>query len=198
MVGRDTRSPEIDQKNSQKMAKKNQSEHGLLTQTDYAARRGVSRQYISKLIKEGVLPLIDGKVNPVQADAILEARREPSRQTHQQRQEHQAAIVGESGQRRTISNAELPTILLKTKIKSETEKAKLLEIKANVEAGKYVDIDDVRAAAFKQGRIVRDSILIIADRLAPVLANMSNVDEIHKLLTEEHNKALEVISKQPI
>ncbi|MCB9980279.1 MAG: hypothetical protein H6863_03970 [Rhodospirillales bacterium] len=180
------------------MAKKNQSEHGLLTQTDYAARRGVSRQYISKLIKEGVLPLIDGKVNPVQADAILEARREPSRQTHQQRQEHQAAIVGESGQRRTISNAELPTILLKTKIKSETEKAKLLEIKANVEAGKYVDIDDVRAAAFKQGRIVRDSILIIADRLAPVLANMSNVDEIHKLLTEEHNKALEVISKQPI
>jgi len=198
MVGRDTRSPEIDQKNSQKMAKKNQSEHGLLTQTDYAARRGVSRQYISKLIKEGVLPLIDGKVNPVQADAILEARREPARQTHQQRQEHQAAVVGESGQRRTISNAELPTILLKTKIKSETEKAKLLEIKANVEAGKYVDIDDVRAAAFKQGRIVRDSILIIADRLAPVLANMSNVDEIHKLLTEEHNKALEVISKQPI
>lgn len=198
MVGRDTRSPEIDQKNSQKMAKKNQNEHGLLTQTDYAARRGVSRQYISKLIKEGVLPLIDGKVNPVQADAILEARREPSRQTHQQRQEHQAAIVAESGQRRTISNAELPTILLKTKIKSETEKAKLLEIKANVEAGKYVDIDDVRAAAFKQGRIVRDSILIIADRLAPVLANMSNVDEIHKLLTEEHNKALEVISKQPI
>lgn len=198
MVGRDTHSPEIDQKNSPKMAKKNQSEHGLLTQTDYAARRGVSRQYISKLIKEGVLPLIDGKVNPVQADAILEARREPARQTHQQRQEHQATIVGESGQRRTISNAELPTILLKTKIKSETEKAKLLEIKANVEAGKYVDIDDVRAAAFKQGRIVRDSILIIADRLAPVLANMSNVDEIHKLLTEEHNKALEVISKQPI
>lgn len=198
MVGRDTRSPEIDHKNSPKMAKKNQSEHGLLTQTDYAARRGVSRQYVSKLVKEGVLPLIDGKVNPVQADAILEARREPSRQTHQQRQEHQAAIVGESGQRRTISNAELPTILLKTKIKSETEKAKLLEIKANVEAGKYVDIDDVRAAAFKQGRIVRDSILIIADRLAPVLANMSNVDEIHKLLTEEHNKALEVISKQPI
>lgn len=180
------------------MAKKNKSEHGLLTQTDYAARRGVSRQYISKLVKEGVLPLIDGKVNPVQADAILEARREPSRQTHQQRQEQQAAIAGEGGQRRTISNAELPTILLKTKIKAETEKAKLLEIKANVEAGKYVDIDDVRAAAFKQGRIVRDSILIIADRLAPVLANMSNVDEIHKLLTEEHNKALEVISKQPI
>lgn len=187
------------------MSKKNHAA-GLLSQTDYAARRGVSRQYVGKLIREGVLPLHNGKINPLQADAILEARREPARTTWQQRQEQKPENVGDDSAedirplmpQRGIPNSELPTLLLKTKIKSETEKAKLLEIKAKVEAGKYVDIDDVRSAAFRQGRIVRDNILVIADRVAPIFANMNDASEIHKLLTEELNKALEVISKQPI
>lgn len=181
------------------MAKKQKNEHGLLTQTAYAKRRGVSRQYISKLVKEGVLPLDDGKVNPVQADAILEARREPARPTYQEKQDMRSGVVGQPipGQR-TIPDSELPKVLLKAKIKSESEKAKLLEIKAKVEAGKYVDIDDVLAAAFKQARTVRDNILIIPDRLSPILLNIDNVDDMHKALTEELTKALEVLSKQPI
>lgn len=101
-------------------------------------------------------------------------------------------------QTRSVSDSELPTLLLKTRIKSESEKAKLLEIKAKVEAGKYVDVDEVRAAAFKQARIVRENILILADRLAPVLASISDAVEIHRILQEEHNKALEELSKAKI
>lgn len=169
----------------------------LLSQHDYAKRRGVSRQYIGKLVSEGILPLNDGKINPVQADAILEARREPARQTHQQ---HQAVLDGISplpAQARTVSDAELPKLLLKTRIKSESERAKLLEIKAKVEAGKYVEIDEVRAAAFKQARIVRDHLAILADRIAPILANISDAREIHRIIEEEHNKALEELSRAP-
>ncbi len=172
---------------------------GLLTQKDYAAQRKVSKQYIGKLVKEGVLQLKNGKIDPVQADGILEARREPARQTHKQHTEQRAmlgAAQSAPAQTRSISDTELPTLLLKTRIKSESEKAKLLEIKAKVEAGKYVDVDEVRAAAFKQARTVRENILILADRLAPVLASISDATEVHRILQEEHNKALEELSKK--
>lgn len=200
MIGRTSppgsHSPKI---SSSKLVKSpRNSSPGLLSQHDYAKRRGVSRQYISKLVTEGVLPLKDGKIDPVQADAILEARREPARQTHQQ---HNAVLDGIAplpAQGRSIPDAELPRLLLKTRIKSESEKAKLLEIKAKVEAGKYVDIDEVRAAAFKQARIVRDHLTILADRIAPLLANISDPREIHRIIEEEHNKALEELSKPPV
>ena len=114
-------------------------------------------------------------------------------------QEHpQSAAQSIPAHTRSISDTELPTLLLKTRIKSESEKAKLLEIKAKVEAGKYVDIDEVRAFAFKQARIVRENILILADRLAPVLASISDPAEIHKILQTEHTKALEELSKKPL
>ena len=169
----------------------------LLTQKDYAAKRKVSKQYIGKLVKEGVLSLKNGKIDPIQADAILEARREPARQTKEEKA-MQTIATDTVPQTRSISNSELPTLLLKTRIKSESEKAKLLEIKAKVEAGKYVDVDEVRAAAFKQARIVREHILILADRLAPILASISDATEIHKILQTEHNKALEELSKTKI
>lgn len=178
----------------------NNSSPGLLSQHAYAQRRGVSRQYIGKLVSEGVLSLTDGKINPVQADAILEARREPARQTHQQHQEQHAVLDGMPPlptQARPVSDAELPKLLLKTRIKSESERAKLLEIKARVESGKYIDIDEVRAAAFKQARIVREHLSILADRVAPLIANTSDVREIHRIIEEEHNKALEELSKPP-
>ncbi len=182
------------------MANTPDSSTGMLSQHDYAKRRGVSRQYINKLVQEGVLPLKNGKIDPVQADAILEARREPARQTHQQH-EHQSALDGMAPlpmTPRSVPDAELPRLLLKTRIKSESERAKLLEIKAKVEAGKYVEIDEVRAAAFKQARVVRDHLTILADRIAPILANISDAREIHRIIEEEHNKALEELSKPPV
>lgn len=202
MIGRDTRSRKYQSKIPHIMAqKKNTKPQRLLSQTAYAEKRKVSRQYISKLVKEGVLPLKNGKIDPIQADAILEARREPARQTQQQKTDQQAvqtAAQNIPAPTRSVSDTELPTLLLKTRIKSESEKAKLLEIKAKVEAGKYVDVDEVRASAFKQARIVRENILILADRLAPVLASISDPAKIHKILQEEHTKALEELSKKPL
>ena len=61
---------------------------------------------------------------------------------------------------------DLPSLLLKTRIKSEIERAKLLEIKAKVEAGKFVDADDVERAAINMGRSVREGLLNIPGRLA--------------------------------
>ncbi len=46
--------------------------HALMTKAEYAAHRGVSRPYITKLSKNGVLVMRGGKVDVVASDAVLD------------------------------------------------------------------------------------------------------------------------------
>ena len=92
---------------------------------------------------------------------------------------------------------DLPTLLLKTRIKSEVERARLLEIKARVEAGKYVDADEVKVAAFNRARVVRDALLNIPDRLAGVIAAESDAQKVHAMLATEIRQALEELTGGP-
>ena len=86
-------------------------------------------------------------------------------------------------------------MLLKTRIKSEVGRANLLDLKSKVEAGKYVDADEVRAAAFNRGRAVRDNLLNIAGRLAAVTAAESDERKCFELIDAEIKAALEVLTK---
>jgi len=176
----------------------------LITQAEWARRRGFSRQYVGRLVKRGVVRLIDGKVDPAQADAALAAVREPARRPRRSG-EARAAPAAETPSRDSRGGeplslphgGDLPTLLLKTRIKSEVGRAKLLEIKAKVEAGKYVDIDEVKVAAFNRARIVRDNLLNIPDRLSAVLAAESDAKRVHALLAAEIRRALEELTNRP-
>lgn len=50
----------------------------LLNQTQYAKYRGVSKMAISKLVKQGLITVIDGQIDPVEADKQLKANLHPS------------------------------------------------------------------------------------------------------------------------
>ncbi len=176
-----------------------------ISQSEYARRRGVSRQYVSRLVKEGVIRLRNGKVDPAQADAALAARRDPARPMRRKTAGPKAQgaprtstqDVPVSVDAATLSGSaggDLPKMLLKTRIKSELEKGKLLEIKARVEAGKYVDADEVKVAAFNKARVVRDGLLNIPDRLAALLAAESDEHKVHELLASEIRAALEELT----
>ena len=169
----------------------------LMSQIRYAKRMGVSRQYISELVQKGILPLVDGKIDPATADAIINARREPARPLRRKVSQVAPSAVPEQSfpPQRGITAAELPTLLLKTRIKSETERAKLLEIKAKVEAGKYIDIDEMKEAAFKRGRIIRDGMLSIPDRIDAILAAETDRHKVHQIITDEIIRVLEELSK---
>lgn len=181
----------------------------LISQAEWARRHGFSRQYAGSLVKRGVVRLTDGKVDPAQADAAIAALREPARP------QRRAGVprIGASGDRSALPGrgdespasqplaatgvGDLPTLLLRTRIKSEVERAKLLELKARVEAGKYVDADEVKVAAFNRGRAVRESLLNIPDRLAPVLAAEGDAARVHALLGAEIHQALEELTGGP-
>ena len=180
----------------------------LITQAEWARRRGFSRQYARRLVEKGVVRLIDGKVDPAQADAALTSIREPARpvrrteppQTGPGNRSPTAPRKPESSSPEPLSlpqGGDLPTLLLKTRIKSEVERARLLEIKARVEAGKYVDADEIKVAAFNRARVVRDSLLNIPDRLAGILAAEGDAQKVHAMLATEIRQALEELTGGP-
>lgn len=87
--------------------------------------------------------------------------------------------------------SDLPTLLLRARTKTEVEKGKLLELKAKVEAGKFVDADEVKVAAFNKARIVRDALINIASRLAPLVAAETDERACFDLIDREVRQALE-------
>ncbi|VVC39095.1 Ankyrin repeat-containing domain,Ankyrin repeat [Cinara cedri] len=95
-------------------------------------------------------------------------------------------------QRRKNGEAnELSTMLLKTRIKNEIERGKLLEAKAKAEIGELVPIEEVKTEAFNAARVVRNNLLNIPDRVSALLASMSDAEKIHELLSQEITTALE-------
>ena len=89
--------------------------------------------------------LIEGKIDPAQANAALAAYREPARPLRRNRSEEKPAAASDEGARERLTlpaSGDLPMLLLKTRIKSEVERARLLELKAKVETGRFVDADE--------------------------------------------------------
>jgi len=170
----------------------------LVSQAEYARQRGVSRQYVGQMVAKGIIGLSNRKVDTDQADAALAALREPARPERRVKPDApvQAPKVNPASAQQS-SAGDLPTLLLKSRIKSEVERAKLLEIKARVEAGKYIAVDDVKAAAFNRARVVRDALLNIPERLAAMLAAEDDERRIHQILAIEIRAALEELMNGP-
>ena len=151
----------------------------LISQAEWARKHGFSRQYANQLIKEGTLKAVEGKVDEEQADMALAAIRDLSKTEKRSSQE----------------STELSTLLLKTRIKNEMERGKLLEARAKVEIGELIAVDEVKQAAFNKARIVRDNFLRIPDRVANLLASVDDASKIHELLSQEIRNSLEGLSR---
>jgi predicted acylesterase/phospholipase RssA len=172
-----------------------------LSARKYAQRIGISGSYVSRLVREGKLPIdADGRIDPDEADRILAATREPARSARRALPSSTPASAhpiaappphAAPAAMPVAGGADLPTLLLKARTKSEVEKGKLLELKAKAEAAKFVDADEVKAAAFHKARIVRDALLNIASRLAPLVAAETDERACFDLIDREVRQALE-------
>ncbi|GFR06977.1 parB domain-containing protein [Trichonephila clavata] len=113
-----------------------------------------------------------------QANEAVAAIRDPSQ-----------PLRRKSGERGNTS--ELSTMLLKTRIKNEMERGKLLEAKAKAEIGELISVEEVKTEAFNVARVVRNNLLNIPDRVSALLASINDTEKIHETLTEEIRTALE-------
>jgi multidrug efflux pump subunit AcrA (membrane-fusion protein) len=131
-------------------------------------------------VQSGVIQLTGGLVDVEQADAAIAALRDPNQP---QRRKNTSDVT------------ELSTLLLKTRIKNEMERGKLLEARAKAEIGELVSVEDVKVAAFNKARIVRDSLMNIPDRVSSLLASIDDAHKIHEVLLQEIRTALEELSR---
>jgi hypothetical protein len=153
----------------------------LVSQYEWAKRSGFSKQYANRLVKAGKIRLVSGKVDIDEANATLASTKNPSRVE----------------MRRGVQNvSDLSTLLLKTRIKNEMEKGKILEAKAKAEVGELISVDEVRAAAYNKARVVRDNLLNIPDRVAAQLASIDDERKVHEVLMAEIRSVLETLSAE--
>ena len=80
--------------------------------------------------------------------------------------------------------------LNESRARHEHYKAEKARLEALQGRGELVPAEEVKTAAFKMARGVRDSIMAIPDRLAAQLAGTTDARQCHTLLTEELRVAL--------
>ena len=133
----------------------------------YAKRIGVSRQRVSALKHAGKLALKGGGPVP---------EIDPEESIRLQRARHDAQRRSPSRDIKDLYDAKMA--------KLEYEKA----------IGQVIERDQVRNDAFRLGRIIRDGIMGLPDRLAGVLASETDQQQVHAILTKELRQVLEALA----
>lgn len=86
-----------------------------------------------------------------------------------------------------------PPLAISKQVKAAYE-AKLTELEYKERNGELVAVRDVKAQAFALARSVRDGLMGIPDRVAPMLAATQDAAQVHRLLSEEIRVALRVLA----
>lgn len=80
----------------------------------------------------------------------------------------------------------------------EAYQARLAKLDYEERSGKLVEVDKVKASAFKVARTVRDGLLNLPDRVAHELAHETNAAAVHLRLTQEIRVVLEALAQPAV
>jgi len=160
----------------------------------YAAHRaarglpGATKQAVQKAISSGrIAEARDPStklINPDLADELWSRRTTP--------QAVNVATAATPGA--PAANDDEPEDYRQARAKRERYQAELARLDYEHKAGQLVLREDVEREAFRQGRLVRDNLLRLSDRLAPVLAAESDALRVSTLLELEVQQVLEALA----
>lgn len=166
----------------------------------YARRRGVSHTAVRKALASGRITAdADGRIDPVLADGQWSSSTDLSKPRNsvngvpKKRRAPDAASdpIGSAGLEgapsglAVSSSPRLVTSYAASRAAREAYLARLAKLEFEQKTAKLVDADEVRSQIFALGRRMRDTLLGIPDRLAPVLAGQADPAEIHRILSGE-------------
>ena len=168
-----------------------------VSQRAYARHRGVTHRAVQKAIAAGRIPVTPGgKVDPEAADRAWASNTDESKPrnsvsgTPRMAATAPPAAPAPSGSNGAASGYQAARAL------HETYRARTARLEYERLSGMLVQVEDVRVEAFTAARRVREAILSVPDRLAPVLAAMTDPAEIHRTLVAELRQALEELARE--
>lgn len=176
----------------------------VISKTEFAARRGWAKSYVSKLANQDRLVLTqDGKVDLEATEALLAQTADPSKAAvadrHHQDRLQRDVYSQLSSQVEPTALVTPPAITLtgqlpdfqKARALREHNLAQLAEIELHKAKGALVSATAVQTGAYNAGRMLRDQLLGMPPQLAPELASMTDPWEIEKHLTAAIRRSLE-------
>jgi hypothetical protein len=172
----------------------------LITQSEYARRRGVAKSAVAKAVAEGRISLIEGMIDEevanIQWEKNTRARADSTRAGA-------AAAVppgvtttsgllapGESSARETGQSDSQPNYI---DFRARTEKAtaESAERKNMREAGQLADTAQIKRGIYDSYRALRDAAMAVSQRAAPKCIGLGDARDIERVISDELRKAFE-------
>ena len=176
----------------------------LMTQAQYAKHRGCSRVAVHNAVKENRISLIDGKIDANVADIQWAANtraRAPSsppaaaapsgRPGGGSKPSASAADPGDLGQ---VDVLDTPEDYWVSRGRREAAEAELAELKLAEQRGNLIQVKAVEVVLSNALAGMREHLLQVSSRLAPLLANESDNFKVQTLLDTEINQALQQLA----
>lgn len=169
----------------------------LVSQREYARRRGVSNVAVHHAVAAGRVTLVDGKIDPVLADRQWVENTDTSKPrnsvTGNPRARRPAADAGgDDG-----SDAGL-TGYSRARAAKEVYHAQMAKLKLDQLRGTLILAADVELQAMNSARRCRDKLLALPDRLSGVLAGIADAAECHRILEDEIERiCMELSGQEP-
>jgi hypothetical protein len=160
----------------------------------YARLRGCSLTAVQKAIAaKRITPLPDGKIDPERANQEWERNTLASQPTPKAnpRASDRLPPVNESG---TVAGDPVSAYLRARAVK-ESFAARTAQLEYEERSGKLIPSLRVSEYAATFSAIVKDGLMAMPDRLAPMLAALDDEKAIHRMLTSEVNSLLRKVSK---
>lgn len=157
----------------------------------YARHRGVTHTTVMMAVRTGRISInADGKIDPVQADQEWAMSTDLTKPLNSV-----TGSTAKGSQRKQTGSVALN--FNAARAAHETYKARRAKLEFEQLAGKLVNAEDVRRRWFTAGRRVRDSIMTVADRVAPIVTGMNDSSEVHRIIANELRTALEELTVEP-
>ena len=167
----------------------------LISQAEYARRRGVAKSAVAKAVKEGRITLVEGKIHPDLAD-LEWAKNTRMRIDGGRPASEQGAGVGEvtpaannAPQAPESAPASGAQEMMDLRIRKEKAGVEREERENAREAGLLVSRSAVRTAVFDAFRALRDEILSAPVRAAPAVIGLGDSRDIERVFSDELRKA---------
>jgi hypothetical protein len=142
----------------------------LMTQAEYARHRAKSRQYISRLVKAGVLVMRGGKVDVAASDAVLDDRPEP---------------VSERVAATPMETAPTGTTFAQARTADMVFKARLRKMEYDQRMGKLMETDLFRQRIEAILVAIKETVMAWPNRVAPEVAPLTDERAVWEVLMRE-------------
>lgn len=175
----------------------------LISQAEYARRRGVAKSAVAKAVSEKRITLINGKVDPAVADiqwaqntrARADSGRTGAQTGASQGQTTLAEETAPEG-RDTPPTATEGDDYQSLRTRRERAAVEAAERDNAKEAGRLVEREPVERATFEAFRALRDAVMSIPPRAAAKVVGMADTRDIERAFTEELRAAFEAAQKR--